>query len=132
MAEAVLDASAILALLRSEPGSEQVEDVIADALVSVVNESEVISKLIWRGQTSAQGLDVVRGLPYRLISLDVNLARRAGVLWHVTKAQGLSFGDRCSLALAEREGLPVFTANTRWGEVALDLEIRLIRSRQQD
>lgn len=132
MAEAVLDASAILALLRSEPGSEQVEDVIADALVSVVNESEVISKLIWRGQTSAQGLDVVRGLPYRLISLDVNLARRAGVLWHVTKAQGLSLGDRCCLALAEREGLPVFTADTRWGEVALDLEIRLIRSRQQE
>jgi ribonuclease VapC len=130
MAEAVLDASAILALLRAEPGSEQVESVIADALVSVVNESEVISKLIWRGQTPEQALDVVRGLPYRLAGLDSHLARRAGVLWQVTKPQGLSFADRCCLALAEREGLPVLTADCSWGEVDIGLEINLLPARR--
>ncbi len=127
MSEAVLDASAILALLRSEPGSEMVEEVVADGIVSVVNESEVVSKLIWGGQTPAQALGIVQSLPYRLVDLDKQLARRAGVLWQKTKLQGLSFADRCCLALAERERLPVFTADRRWAEVSIDVVVRLIR-----
>jgi PIN domain nuclease of toxin-antitoxin system len=131
MAEAVLDASAILALLRAEPGSEQVTEVIADALVSVINEAEVIGKLIWRGQTPAQARTVVRGLPYRLVDLDRDLCRRAGSWWAVTKPQGLSLADRCCLALAERENLPAITADRIWSKITLDVEVRLIRSPDQ-
>lgn len=131
MAEAVLDASAILAMLRSEPGSEQVEQIVADAVVSVVNEAEVIGKLIWRGQTPEQALDVVRGLPYQLADLDKHLARRAGMLWPATKPQGLSFADRCCLALAEREGLPALTTDTSWKDVSIGVEIRLIDGRRR-
>ncbi len=129
MAEAVLDASAILALLRAEPGSEQVTEVIADALVSVINEAEVIGKLIWRGQTPAEAESVVRGLPYRLVDLDKELCRRAGSWWAVTKPQGLSLADRCCLALAEREKLPAVTADRNWSKIALDVEVRLISGR---
>lgn len=131
MAEVVLDASAILALLRSEPGTEEVERVIAEAVVSVVNELEVISKLIWRGQTPEQALDVVRGLPYRLVELDARQARRAGVLWQETRAQGLSLADRCCLALAERERLPAMTADTGWANVAIGVEIRVLAGRRR-
>jgi ribonuclease VapC len=129
MAEAVLDASAILALLRAEPGSDQVTAVIAEALVSVINEAEVIGKLIWRGQTSEQALSTVRGLPYRLVDLDRDLCRRAGAWWGVTKPQGLSLADRCCLALAERERLPALTADGSWSKIALDVEVRLISGR---
>jgi ribonuclease VapC len=131
MAEVVLDASAILALLRREAGHEQVGDVIADGVVSVVNEAEVISKLIWREGTSERALAVVRGLPYRLVDLDRQLARRAGVLWQTTRPQGLSFADRCCLALAERENLPVLTADARWADVLIGIDIRLITGRWQ-
>ena len=129
MSEVVLDASAVLALLRAEPGAERVLDVIAEGLVSVVNESEVISKLIWRGLTAEQAIEVIDHLPYRVADLDRTLAVRAGALWPLTNRQGLSFGDRCCLALAEREGLPVLTADGHWAELALGVEVQLLRSR---
>ena len=129
MASFVLDASAILAMLRSEPGSEQVTEVVADALVLVVNEAEVIGKLIQRGQTPDEALEVVRSLPYRLIDLDRDLGRQAGAWWGVTKAQGLSIADRCCLALAEREKLPALTTDAAWAKTTLDVDVRLIRGR---
>lgn len=131
MAEVVLDASAILALLRSEAGSEQVDAVIADSLVSVINEAEVIGKLIWRGQSPEQAVEVVRTLPYQLVDLDKGLCQRAGSWWGVTRPQGLSIADRCCLALAEREGLPALTADSSWAKITLDVEVRLISDRQK-
>ena len=127
MAEAVLDASAILALLRLESGWERIESVLAEGLVSVVNESEVISKLVSRGQTPSQALEVVQALPYQLVDLDAGLARRAGVVWQETKPQGLSFADRCCLALAERERLPALTTDRAWSKVSIGVKVELIR-----
>lgn len=131
MARVVLDASAILAVLRSEPGSEQVERVIDDALVSAVNEAEVISKLIWRGDSAERAKQTVAALPYDVVPLDRALAVRAGVLWQSTRRQSLSLGDRCCLALAEREHLPVLTADTVWGAVSIGVEIQLIGGRRR-
>ena len=130
MAEAVLDASAILALLLGEPGSEQVEELIRDALVSVVNESEVIGRLIAGGQPAAQALDVVASLPYQLVDLDRELSRQAGAWWGITKPYGLSLADRCCLALAKREGVPAITADTAWAEVDVGVEVKLISGRR--
>jgi PIN domain nuclease of toxin-antitoxin system len=45
MSEVVLDASAILALLNKETGSEEVLKFIGKAAMSTVNLSEVIAKL---------------------------------------------------------------------------------------
>jgi PIN domain nuclease of toxin-antitoxin system len=45
MSEVVLDASAILALLNQETGSEEVLKFIGKAAISTVNLSEVIAKL---------------------------------------------------------------------------------------
>jgi PIN domain nuclease of toxin-antitoxin system len=129
MARAVLDSSAILAVLRSEPGAEQVEEVMADSLVSVINETEVISKLIWRGETWARAQEIVASLPYQSVDVDRRQAWRAAALWEITRAQGLSLGDRCCLALAEREKVPVLTMDKIWGEVSIGVEIRLIERR---
>lgn len=129
MAKVVLDSSAILAMLRAEAGSEQVTAVISGALVSVINEAEVIGKLIWRGETAEQAERTVRRLPYRLVDLDRSLCRRAGSWWAMTKEQGLSLADRCCLALAERERLPALTADASWAKVALGVEVRLLGGR---
>jgi PIN domain nuclease of toxin-antitoxin system len=129
MAEVVLDASAILALLHSEPGAEQVAPLMEMALVSVINEAEVISRLIARGRRPEEALTIVKTLPYELVDLDRDLGRRAGAWWGVTKPQGLSLGDRCCLALAEREGLPALTADRSWSKIALGVEVRLIAGR---
>ena len=49
MTSVVLDASALIALLRSEPGAEVVRKSLAGAVISAVNYSEVLKKTIERG-----------------------------------------------------------------------------------
>jgi ribonuclease VapC len=127
MTEAVLDSSAIMAVLRAEPGAEAVARAMPAAIVSVVNEAEVIGVLIRQGRLPAQALSSVLDLPYRRIDLDAELARRAGLLWRDMRPRGLSLGDRCCLALAERERLPVLTSDQRWKELPIDVEIRMFR-----
>jgi PIN domain nuclease of toxin-antitoxin system len=97
----------------------------------VINEAEVMGKLIWRGQTPEEAQRVLDELPYRLVELDRNLCRRAASWWAVTKPQGLSLADRCCLALAEREGVPAITADHSWSNIALNVEVRLIRSSER-
>ncbi len=61
-------------------------------------------------------------------SLDLQSgARRAGEMRTLTKRLGLSLADRACLALAERENLPVFTADKNWSKAGLVLDIRIIR-----
>lgn len=131
MIELVLDASAILAMLRSEPGAEQVADVIDRACVSVINEAEVIGKLMWRGQTADEAWRTVSRLPYALIDVDRDICRRAGSWLLLTKPQGLSLADRCCLALAARRGVPAMTADTSWANVNVGVDIRLIAGRRR-
>jgi ribonuclease VapC len=127
MAEVVLDSSAILSVLNSEKGGDNVASVLPRSLVSVANEAEVITVLIRGGKSPDQALQFVGDLPYRRVHLDASLAQRAGTLWREVKPRGLSLGDRCCLALAEREKLPVLTDDRRWAELSLDIEVRLFR-----
>jgi PIN domain nuclease of toxin-antitoxin system len=51
----VLDASALMALLRSEPGADQVAKSLKDSVISAVNYSEILKKTKdhrarWRGR----------------------------------------------------------------------------------
>ncbi|MGQ0484148.1 MAG: type II toxin-antitoxin system VapC family toxin [Hyphomicrobiales bacterium] len=127
MADIVLDASAILALLRNEPGSEAVAAVIAGGLVSTVNLSEVVAKLVERGSSAADAVDIVDGLPFETADFDSNLAFATGLMWMRGKKQGLSLGDRACLALAEHHRLPVVTADRNWRDLDVAIEIRILR-----
>lgn len=44
MTDVVLDASALMAFLHSEPGADKVAKVLGDAVISAVNFSEVLKK----------------------------------------------------------------------------------------
>jgi len=70
MAEAVLDSTAVLALLRNEPGADRISRVIARSLLCSVNLTEVIGKLIERGAPAPAALEIARGLPYRIVPFD--------------------------------------------------------------
>jgi ribonuclease VapC len=84
------------------------------------------SKLISRGDSPAQAQRIVAELPYKAVEVDQRQARRAGTLWELTRAHGLSLGDRCCLALAEQVGLPVLTKGSIWSKLSIGIEIRLI------
>jgi PIN domain nuclease of toxin-antitoxin system len=125
----VLDASAVLALMNSEPGHEDVADVLADALLSAVNLAEVVSKLAERGMPAAEALADTLSLGMRVIPLDAGLAGIVGALRPLTKAAGLSLGDRCCLALAQQRNAVVVTCERAWAPPApaLGLRIRNVR-----
>jgi ribonuclease VapC len=54
MSDAVLDASALLALIFGEPGADKVADRIASCVLSTVNLSEVAAKMAERGTPPAR------------------------------------------------------------------------------
>jgi ribonuclease VapC len=128
MAEAVLDSSAVLALLRNEPGADAIGRVVARSLLCSVNLTEVIGKLIERGAPAPAALEIARGLPYGIVPFDEDLASEAGVLWGETRSTGLSLGDRACLALARRERLPALTADQRWAREKIGVDVQLIRA----
>ena len=45
----------------------------------------------------------------------------------LTRAHGLSFGDRACLALARRLGLPALTAERAWAELDLGIPVEVLR-----
>lgn len=128
---AVFDASAALALLRSEPG----HDVVAEHLqtrnvfMSAVNYSEVVQKLGQLGSgTAAEDAGALVALGLTVAPFDAEAAVRTAELWSVTRSAGLSLGDRACLALAAgaSDGVAV-TADRAWGTLDLDVQVQLIR-----
>ncbi len=118
MSEVVLDASALLALLKGEPGGAKVADVLASARIGVFNYAEVISHFIRLGMPENEVDAMLDPLPLTVVPADKALARIAGSLRAVTAEAGLSLGDRFCLALARRDALPAWTADAVWKTIA--------------
>jgi len=114
--EPVLDASAVLALLNKEPGHEQVSAVLPTAAIGTVNLTEVISKLCERGVPPDAAMDAVQCLGVEIVLHSVEHALLAGKLRPITKAFGLSLGDRACLALGRERRTTVITAEHHWDE----------------
>ncbi len=126
MSTVVLDASALLALLRGEPGAKKVEGALGDARMSVVNMAEVASHFHRLGMPSDLVDQVLRPLPVTLVPADAELCWEAGRFRIVTADAGLSLGDRFCLALAKRDKLPTWTADKTWTEVADAAEVKVV------
>jgi ribonuclease VapC len=129
MTSAVLDASALLALLLGEPGFERVRAVITDCAMTTVNIGEVVGHYARAGSSEPDIHLVLDPLPIERIPFDQSLAFAAGMLVPVTRPAGLSFGDRACLALAARLGVPALTADRSWRSIAAAaaVTVKLIR-----
>ena len=123
----VLDASAVLALLQSEPGAEIVREHLPDALISLVNLVEVGTKLVDHGMTAETARELIGFLDIATADFDETLAAAVIGLRSATLGKVLSLGDRACLALALREGAEVLTTDKEWGGLPLDIQIRQIR-----
>lgn len=124
---AVLDASAVLAVYFDEAGADQVRAALLGSLLSSVNYTEVIGKCLDRGEEVAITVRKLAAMGFAVVAHDAQLARRAGELRPLTRRLGLSLADRACLALAERERMPVLTADRKWAKLDLGIDIRLIR-----
>ena len=127
VSEVVLDASAVLALLKREPGAERVRAVLDRAVICAVNVAEVQSKLVDLGLSRDAAAARIRFLGCPIPDFSADQAIEAGSLIEQTRAQGLSLGDRACLALAIERKAAVYTTDRAWKDLSLDLEIEVIR-----
>lgn len=124
----VLDASALLALLRAEAGSETVERALVEgAGIVSVNYAEVVGKLCDAGYAEAEARASLIGLQLKVLPFDEGLAFDAGWLRASAGCRNLSLGDRACLALGRRVGLPVLTTDRAWRDAAVGVEVVVLR-----
>ena len=124
---AVLDSSALLAVIQNERGAEQIIDWLDGALLSAVNHAEVMTKLIEKGVPRDLARSIVLKIGVQVVGFDIDLADRTGELRIKTRHLGLSLADRACLALAERESAVALTADRNWKALDIGIDIRLIR-----
>jgi ribonuclease VapC len=129
----VVDASALLAYLHDEEGANLVADAVAEsAAISSANWAETLSKL---GDAGHAPSDVAtelqeQGLIPGLIEVEPLTAEDSLAIAELrlrTGDRSLSLGDRACLALGRRLALPVLTADRRWSELDLDVDVHPIR-----
>ncbi len=124
----VLDASALLALLNSEPGSDVVTTAVAaGASISAVNLAEVVGKLDEIGMPLASIRLALDALGLDVVPFDTELAYATGLLRASTRKAGLALGDRACLALAQREQVDALTTDRSWAGLNLGVSVRVAR-----
>lgn len=122
----VLDSSALLALLKREPGFERVRDTIPQGIVSPIILAECLGKAARYGfdldltetRLMATGLRVSE-----VETADIRLVARL----HARRDRDISLADRFCLALAMRLNAPLITGDRPRRDLGLPVELRFIR-----
>jgi PIN domain nuclease of toxin-antitoxin system len=124
----VIDASALLAYLLDEPGSDAVVAALGDgAVMSSLNVAEVLSKLTDAGASVDEAWPAIEALGIEFVALGTPEALAIARIRPATRDSGLSIADRACLALAAERAVPAQTADRTWTRVATGAEVRLIR-----
>lgn len=125
----VLDASAVIAWMKNEPGCDLVQQALetGEARISSVNLAEVLTYLARHGQDPQAGQHDLLEVGLQTVAYTAEMALQTAALYPETQAHGLSLGERACLALARTTQSDVLTADRIWKHLALDLSITLIR-----
>jgi ribonuclease VapC len=119
----VLDASALLCLLKGEAGAERVLTVLPHAWISAVHLFETYAHLADLGGTEERIAQAIEGLHLRTVPFDALQARAAGMLQPKGKTFGLSLSDCAALALARQRGATAMTTHRAWTDLAEPLGV---------
>jgi ribonuclease VapC len=94
----VLDASALLTVLRNEPGAERVAPHLGRSIMSAVNVAEVATILGRRGMAASSVLADVCKIVGEIRPFDMENARLSAALDEKTRSLGLSLADWACLS----------------------------------
>jgi len=125
----LLDASALLALLQDEQGSEIVAQYLSFCAISSVNLAEVASVLNKVGMPENEIDELFNEMDLDVLPFNKEVAIATGGIRRLTQNKGLSLGDRACLVTAKHYKRIVLTADRVWLDYQkdLELEIKLIR-----
>ena len=121
----VLDASAVLAYINAEPGSEMVEEVLFSSTISSANLTEVFSKLVRSGMDAEETRDVLLQCCPSVTAVDREQAETAGIIHAAVTHLGISYADCACLSLGARCDRPVLTADHKWEELDIDFDVEV-------
>lgn len=123
----VFDSSALLAIVFQEDGAEAAARRLSGGIVSAVNASEVIARLVDFGASGEDARNALLNFGLEIRPFDTALAVAAGQLRAATREKGLSLGDRACVALAIHEQASIVTADRAWKGLDPGVEVELIR-----
>lgn len=124
----VLDASAVLALINGEPGSDLVEALLDGATMSTVNLAEVVGQMVDADLAAGRVAGLLSDAGVVIEPLTTEDGQLAGALRALPGGRSLSLGDRCCLALTVRSSpTTVLTADRAWAELDLPVTVQLLR-----
>jgi PIN domain nuclease of toxin-antitoxin system len=119
---AVVDASAVLAWLQEEAGSDAAEPYLMEGVIGAANWSEVLQKARQHGAPTELVSRLLASFGLAVVEVTAEDAERAADLWEPGSV--LSLADRLCLALGQRLAGPVVTTDAAWASVP---EVVLIR-----
>lgn len=120
MANALLHASALLALLFEETDAQRVNKALQmGATMSSANIAEVAARLHTDQWSAEEVAAMVGELRIEVFPLDREIALLSGQYRPATRSLGLSLIDRVCLATAYVQQLPVLTSDRAWAKVKL-------------
>lgn len=122
-----IDASVALILFFRETGYQAASEIARGSIISTVNVAEVLTRLGRVGAPPAAALQELLRVDIEIVPFTIAHARRVAELAPLTRAAGLSLGDRACLALALERGVPAATADRAWAGVTVGVDVRVIR-----
>ena len=123
----VLDASAVLAFLKSEPGADVVREHLRSACISTVNLLEVLEKSLLPERRVEKVVRLLRGWQVEVVPFDEHHVHAATSIKEQVGNLNVSLADRACMGLAAYRELPVVTADRLWSTLKLDVDVILIR-----
>jgi ribonuclease VapC len=127
----VMDSSAILAILRGEPGCDYVQELLQseECSISSVNMAELGSKLIDYGLPPEEFPRIARQLQIDIIDFNTMQSIQSAQIRKITRSAGLSLGDRACVALAQLMQGCVVTSDRAWLDIAETTQIKVLMIR---
>ena len=119
----VLDASAVLAVMQCEEGTDRVIRLLPSAVISAVNVAEVLAKLVQKGVPDRTAVEAFNALNIEVAPFGLSEALSSVSFVHPK----LSLGDRACLATATVKGAAAITADTIWKDVATTVNVVCVR-----
>jgi len=129
MTKVVLDSSAVLAMVLTEPGGEKVRAAIVSPLysisISAVNWCEVLTKLGQKASimTPERLTAILPGV--EVVPFGIDEAERVATLAEICPS--ISLGDRACLALATSLDATAWTTDRIWAKLQAGAKLDLLR-----
>jgi len=125
----VLDASALLAMVQSEPGGDRVAELLLDpgqtVLISTLNWSETFDRMLRGGVAEDTVEHLLSRIGVQPVDFDLEQGRIAARFR--LAAPALSLADRACLALALTRKARAWTTDKIWARVKVGVPIEVLR-----